>query len=183
MSPGTQRKHSYKWWNGKDKTMRECINFRQWNYPVAPKQLFCCYFYIQHFLRVTFFSRNGSPDSEVNKLKFYFASINAVRSNTFMRKGKDPDPYLWLWLMDPDPRMPNTAYWYEMQYFLSIGNYCLLYCRGWAEGGLRESGMGGAQTVHAARMGTATAKQSDGSPAQPEASQHRPERGIGAAIH
>ncbi len=27
--------------------------------------------------------------------------------NTFMRKGKDPDPYLWL--LDPDPRSPKTC--------------------------------------------------------------------------
>ncbi len=34
--------------------------------------------------------------------KHYFSPLN-----TFLRKGKDPDPYLWL--MDPDPRGPNTC--------------------------------------------------------------------------
>ncbi len=43
--------------------------------------------------------------------------------------------------------------------------------------------MGRAQAVHAARMGTAAAKQGTGPAAQPEASQRRPKRGSDAAIH
>ncbi len=34
----------------------------------------------------------------------YFSPLN-----TFMRKGKDPDPDPYIWLMDPDPRGPKTC--------------------------------------------------------------------------
>jgi hypothetical protein len=29
--------------------------------------------------------------------------------NTYMRKGKEPDPYPYLWLIDPDPGGPKTC--------------------------------------------------------------------------
>ncbi len=47
--------------------------------------------------------------------KHYFSPLN-----TFMRKGKDPDPESDLWLTDPDPGGPK--HW--MQIYCSVGNVC-----------------------------------------------------------
>ncbi len=41
--------------------------------------------------------------------KKFFASIHFRPLNTFMRKGKDPEPDPYLWLMDPDPGGPKTC--------------------------------------------------------------------------
>ncbi len=38
-------------------------------------------------------------------LKFNFATIISVQPNTFMRNGKDPDPYSWLTDLDADPEV------------------------------------------------------------------------------